>query len=384
MTGWSTTTSRSPGRRPGDRGHAAAGQRDVTDRLTWRRPGALADVRCRADRAASATTSCPSPRRPADRPVALRTATSCGHAGTSGCVSPDGGEDHHPDDHRLLLTGVRYQVTMRAGPRHAEALAQFFLELPTRHHLHQEDVTDPGTVRSWAGSGGGAPAGWRRAGAVTGYVGIRGCPAGRPRRRAAAGVHPTPGEPGLGRELARHGLSAARGRAAQSDRRAVADQEHALEMFLKLGSPARRCCATTSGTGTAGHAQHLIIVICCPHVRSPQLAMRRRWPVPHERTGRMSVHDRRMTDAGRVRASSSAGRRRPRCPRRIACQDVATLGERPWRPEQLRMQSPDVTSELHRWSRMAVQVASAHAGVGARRPRRTRRDGPDSAWVIAA
>ena len=126
------------------------------------------------------------------------------------------------------------------APGHAEALAQFFLELPDGDITFiKEDVTDPGTVRSWADGGGGGASRWvaTEAGAVTGYVGIRRLPGWSDHvGELRLVVHPERRGTGLGRELARHGLS----RALEAGLRKVvvelvADQEHALEMFLKLG-----------------------------------------------------------------------------------------------------------------------------------------------------
>jgi RimJ/RimL family protein N-acetyltransferase len=122
-------------------------------------------------------------------------------------------------------------------PTHVDALTRFFQELPDGDVTFiKEDVTDPDTVRSWAQ---GSASRWvaMDGDTVTGYVAIirlSGWSDHVGELRLV--VHPAHRGTGLGGELARHGLS----RALQAGLsklvvELVADQEHALEMFLKIG-----------------------------------------------------------------------------------------------------------------------------------------------------
>jgi RimJ/RimL family protein N-acetyltransferase len=122
-------------------------------------------------------------------------------------------------------------------PTHVDALTRFFQELPDGDVTFiKEDVTDPDTVRSWTQ---GSASRWvaMDGDTITGYVAIirlSGWSDHVGELRLV--VHPTHRGTGLGGELARHGLS----RALESGLsklvvELVADQEHALEMFLKIG-----------------------------------------------------------------------------------------------------------------------------------------------------
>jgi len=120
---------------------------------------------------------------------------------------------------------------------HADALTRFFRELPDGDITFiKEDVTDPDTVRSWTQ---GSASRWvaMDGDTVTGYVAIirlSGWSDHVGELRLV--VHPTHRGTGLGGELARHGLSRAlEAGLSKLVVELVADQEHALEMFLKIG-----------------------------------------------------------------------------------------------------------------------------------------------------
>jgi RimJ/RimL family protein N-acetyltransferase len=122
-------------------------------------------------------------------------------------------------------------------PTHVDALTRFFQELPDGDVTFiKEDVTDPDTVRSWTQ---GSASRWvaMDGDAVTGYVAIirlSGWSDHVGELRLV--VHPTHRGTGLGGELARHGLSRAlEAGLSKLVVELVADQEHALEMFLKIG-----------------------------------------------------------------------------------------------------------------------------------------------------
>ena len=122
-------------------------------------------------------------------------------------------------------------------PTHVEALTRFFQELPDGDVTFiKEDVTDPNTVRSWTQ---GSASRWvaMDGDTVTGYVAIirlSGWSDHVGELRLV--VHPTHRGTGLGGELARHGLSRAlEAGLSKLVVELVADQEHALEMFLKIG-----------------------------------------------------------------------------------------------------------------------------------------------------
>jgi len=136
--------------------------------------------------------------------------------------------------------------------KHVDALTQFFLDLPEGDLTFiKEDVTDPATIRSWVDSPGAATrwvalddnnAGDNNAGdnndaTVTGYLALYRLPGWSNHvGELRLVVHPERRRTGLGRELARLGLSQAlRTGLAKVIVELVADQEHALEMFLKLG-----------------------------------------------------------------------------------------------------------------------------------------------------
>jgi RimJ/RimL family protein N-acetyltransferase len=122
-------------------------------------------------------------------------------------------------------------------PTHVDALTRFFQELPDGDVTFiKEDVTDPDTVRSWTQ---GSASRWvaMDGDTVTGYVAIirlSGWSDHVGELRLV--VHPTHRGTGLGGELARHGLSRAlEAGLSKLVVELVADQEHALEMFLKIG-----------------------------------------------------------------------------------------------------------------------------------------------------
>ncbi|HEY0578757.1 MAG TPA: GNAT family N-acetyltransferase [Pseudonocardia sp.] len=128
--------------------------------------------------------------------------------------------------------------------KHVEALTQFFLQLPEGDVTFiKEAVTDPATIQSWADSPDAATR-WvalddndNNDNTVTGYLALYrlpGCSNHVGELRLV--VHPERRGTGLGRELARLGLShALRTGLTKVIVELVADQEHALEMFLKLG-----------------------------------------------------------------------------------------------------------------------------------------------------
>jgi RimJ/RimL family protein N-acetyltransferase len=122
-------------------------------------------------------------------------------------------------------------------PTHVDALTRFFQELPDGDVTFiKEDVTDPDTVRSWTQ---GSASRWvaMDGDTVIGYVAIirlSGWSDHVGELRLV--VHPTHRGTGLGGELARHGLSRAlEAGLSKLVVELVADQEHALEMFLKIG-----------------------------------------------------------------------------------------------------------------------------------------------------
>lgn len=132
--------------------------------------------------------------------------------------------------------------------KHVEALTQFFLQLPEGDVTFiKEAVTDPATIRSWADSPGAATR-WvalddndndndNTGSTVTGYLALYRLPGWSNHvGELRLVVHPERRGTGLGRELARLGLShALRTGLTKVIVELVADQEHALEMFLKLG-----------------------------------------------------------------------------------------------------------------------------------------------------
>jgi ribosomal protein S18 acetylase RimI-like enzyme len=127
-------------------------------------------------------------------------------------------------------------------PDHADALSQFFAELPAGDLTFiEEDVTDPAQVRSLA-----VPA-WGRWLAVddhipdhptvTGYLTVRRLPGWSDHvGEIRLVVHPEHRRAGLGRALARHALvQAVDGGLRKLVVELVADQEHAIAMFTALG-----------------------------------------------------------------------------------------------------------------------------------------------------
>jgi ribosomal protein S18 acetylase RimI-like enzyme len=130
-------------------------------------------------------------------------------------------------------------VTIAAlGPAHTDALVQFFAELPEGDRTFiKEDVTDPATVRGWAGDGRARWVALGDDGGVDGYVAVRRLPGWSdhvaelrlvvgPRRRGA----------GLGRVLARRAVSEAiASGATKLVVEVVAEQGAALALFTGLG-----------------------------------------------------------------------------------------------------------------------------------------------------
>ena len=128
--------------------------------------------------------------------------------------------------------------------KHVEALTEFFLQLPEGDVTFiKEAVTDPATIRSWADRPGAATRWVARDDSdgndatVTGYLALYRLPGWSNHvGELRLVVHPDRRGTGLGRELARLGLShALRTGLTKVIVELVADQEHALEMFLKLG-----------------------------------------------------------------------------------------------------------------------------------------------------
>jgi ribosomal protein S18 acetylase RimI-like enzyme len=127
-------------------------------------------------------------------------------------------------------------------PAYIDGLSRFFAELPPGDLTFiEEDVTDPGQVRSLADSAGGR---WlavddRAPGlsAVTGYLSVRRLPGWSDHvGEIRLVVHPAHRRTGLGRALARHALvQAVQGGLRKLVVELVADQEHAIAMFTGLG-----------------------------------------------------------------------------------------------------------------------------------------------------
>jgi RimJ/RimL family protein N-acetyltransferase len=127
--------------------------------------------------------------------------------------------------------------------KHVEALTEFFLQLPEGDVTFiKEAVTDPATIQSWVDNPGAATR-WvalddnDNNNTVTGYLALYRLPGWSNHvGELRLVVHPERRGTGLGRELARLGLThALRTGLTKVIVELVADQEHALEMFLKLG-----------------------------------------------------------------------------------------------------------------------------------------------------
>ena len=127
-------------------------------------------------------------------------------------------------------------------PDHVDALSRFFAELPAGDlTLIEEDVTDPAHVRSLAASARGCwlaidereP--WHTT--VTGYLAVRRLPGWSDHvGEIRLVVHPARRRAGLGRALARHALvRAVEEGLSKLVIELVADQEHAIAMFIELG-----------------------------------------------------------------------------------------------------------------------------------------------------
>jgi L-amino acid N-acyltransferase YncA len=127
----------------------------------------------------------------------------------------------------------------KLGPERCDALLQFFADLPEGDRTFiKEEVTDPETVRSWAGDT--SPGGrWVAVDGdeVTGYVAVRPLPGwsdhvGEVRLVVAPSARGT----GLGRELARRALVEAVGAGlSKLVVEVVAEQGAALALFTDLG-----------------------------------------------------------------------------------------------------------------------------------------------------
>ncbi|MCW2699463.1 MAG: Sortase-like acyltransferase [Blastococcus sp.] len=129
------------------------------------------------------------------------------------------------------------------GPEHCDALVRFFAALPEGDRTFiKEEVTDPGTVRSWTdeGSAGGRWVAVEDGGdddVVTGYVGVRPLPGWSDHvGEVRLVVAPSHRGSGLGRELARRALVEAVGAGlSKLVVEVVAEQASALALFMELG-----------------------------------------------------------------------------------------------------------------------------------------------------
>ncbi|HZB20256.1 MAG TPA: GNAT family N-acetyltransferase [Blastococcus sp.] len=127
----------------------------------------------------------------------------------------------------------------RLGPERCDALVTFFGSLPEGDRTFiKEDVTDPGTVRSWATDT--SPGGrWVAVDGdeVTGYVAVRPLPGWSDHvGEVRLVVSPTRRGSGLGRELARRALvEAVSSGLSKLVVEVVAEQGAALALFADLG-----------------------------------------------------------------------------------------------------------------------------------------------------
>jgi ribosomal protein S18 acetylase RimI-like enzyme len=125
-------------------------------------------------------------------------------------------------------------------PAHCDALLRFFAGLPEGDLTFiKEEVTDPETVRSWAG-GAGTGQRWIAVdddGEVTGYVAVRPLPGWSDHvGEVRLVVAPSRRRAGLGRELARHAVAQAVGSGlSKLVVEVVADQGAVLALFSELG-----------------------------------------------------------------------------------------------------------------------------------------------------
>jgi ribosomal protein S18 acetylase RimI-like enzyme len=134
-------------------------------------------------------------------------------------------------------------TVVQLGPERCDALLRFFSGLPEGDLTFiKEDVTDPGTVRSWATDQG--PGGrWvavddsRDDADVTGYVAVRPLPGWSDHvGEVRLVVSPASRGSGLGRELARRALVEAVGAGlTKLVVEVVAEQGAALALFTELG-----------------------------------------------------------------------------------------------------------------------------------------------------
>jgi L-amino acid N-acyltransferase YncA len=125
------------------------------------------------------------------------------------------------------------------GPERCDALLRFFEALPEGDLTFiKEEVTDPGTVRSWA-SGPASGGRWvaEEDGEVTGYVAVRPLPGWSDHvGEVRLVVAPSRRGTGLGRELARRALVEAVGSGLSKLMvEVVAEQGAALALFTGLG-----------------------------------------------------------------------------------------------------------------------------------------------------
>lgn len=130
------------------------------------------------------------------------------------------------------------------GPERCDALLAFFEELPEGDRTFiKEEVTDPDTVRSWAGDTGpggrwvAVDAGDDGGEVVTGYLAVRPLPGWSDHvGELRLVVAPSRRGSGLGRELARRGLvEAVASGSSKIVVEVVAEQGPALALFTDLG-----------------------------------------------------------------------------------------------------------------------------------------------------
>jgi ribosomal protein S18 acetylase RimI-like enzyme len=130
-------------------------------------------------------------------------------------------------------------AVVELGPERCDALVRFFAALPEGDLTFiKEEVTDPGTVRSWT-EGHSAGGRWVALDGedVIGYVAVRPLPGWSDHvGEVRLVVAPAARGSGLGRELARHALVGAVGSGlSKLVVEVVAEQGAALALFTELG-----------------------------------------------------------------------------------------------------------------------------------------------------